>query len=423
VIFYASMREGHVTGDEPLDLETLAAQAGIRVRVGDTISTAPPIDPSTTFIGESVEDVHRALEPGGSGYAYSRNANPTVTLLEDALRGLEGAEDVVAFGSGMAAISSCLAALRLWAGDTILAGRDLYGVTRTALSQLAQYDVQVRYVDIFDAHAVETALDETGAAALYFETVSNPLLRVPDVAMLAEIARRHHALTILDNSFTSPYLFRPLSHGADIVIESATKYLAGHGDATVGICATSASLGRRVRDQRTVQGGVLSPFEAWLTLRGLRTLPVRLDRQCASAAELAGWLQSCGWVRRVHYPGLETHPHHATAARQFGGRFGGMVSFELQADREGALRFLDSLRIIIPGTSLGDVESLILYPPLSSHRGLSDEDLASMGIGPSFVRLSVGLESVRDLKRDLQAAAETALNLGSEEHSPIITAP
>jgi cystathionine beta-lyase/cystathionine gamma-synthase len=213
-----------------------------------------------------------------------------------------------------------------------------------------------------------------------------------------------------------------------MVIHSATKYIAGHGDSTAGIVATSTGFGRRVRDVRTTQGGVLSPFEAWLTLRGLRTLPVRLARQCESAQELAVWLQSRPWVRRVHFPGLPEHPQHEIARRQFGERFGGMISFELSAGKEETLRFIDSLRLVTPGTSLGDVESLVLYPPLSSHRGLGDAVLAAMGIGPSFIRLSVGLESIRDLKRDLQGAADGTVagqesDLGSGEDSPIITAP
>lgn len=408
--------------DDRLDFETRAAQAGIRVRVGDTVSTAPPIDPSTTFTSESIADVHRALEPDGEGFAYARNANPTVTLLESALRGLEGAGDVVAFGSGMAAIAGAISALQLWPGDSVLAATDLYGVTRTYLTQLAQYEISTHYVDVFDLAAVESALQESGARALYVESITNPLLRVPDIAGMAAVARRHNALTLVDNTFASPYLFRPLEVGADVVIHSATKYMAGHGDVTAGVVAASASLGRRVRDVRSVQGGVLSPFEAWLTLRGLRTLPIRMSRQCETAAELAAWLEGESWVGRVYFPGLPHHPEHGTAREQFGSRYGGMVAFEVAGDREATLRFIDCLKVIIPGTSLGDVESLVLYPPLSSHRGLSDAERESMGIRESLVRLSVGLESANDLRRDLAGAA-TRAGLGSAEDRPIITAP
>lgn len=434
VIFYASVGEGWVTKDNDLDFETLAAQAGIRVRVGDTISTAPPIDPSTTYTGESVEDVHRALVPGNAGFAYGRNANPTVVLLERVLRGLEGAEDVVAFGSGMAATSSALSALQLWPGDTVLAGKDLYGVSRSLLSQLGQYEIITQYVDVCDLGAVEGALREHRPRALYFETITNPVLRVPDAQALINLAREHNVTSLIDNTFASPYLYRPLEHGADLVIHSATKYLAGHGDATAGVVAASASWGRRVRDVRGVQGGVLSPFEAWLTLRGIRTLAVRMERQCVTALALADWLTGRPWTRQVYYPGLESHPQHEIAGRQFGTLFGGMVAFDVAGGRDEAIRFIDSLAIITPGTSLGDVESLVLYPPGSSHRTLSDDERRQMGIGESLVRLSVGLESLRDLQNDLEQAAvsaglteprpsETSGNLGSGEDSPIITTP
>lgn len=395
-------------GDESLDFETLAAQSGLRVPVGNAVSTAPPIDPSTTFTGASIHDVHRALEPDGEGFAYGRNANPTVVLLEQALARLEKAEDVVAFGSGMAAIAGAVGALALWPGDAVVAGSDLYGVTRTYLTGLAQYEIATRFVNLHDLHAVDAALAETGARALYLESVTNPLLRVPDVAALVAVAGQHGATTLIDNTFASPYLFRPLELGVDVVIHSATKYMAGHGDATAGVVATSKSLGQRTRDVRSVQGGILSPFESWLTLRGLRTLPVRMDRQCATAAELAAWLEQQPWATHVYYPGLGNHPEREIADRQFGGKFGAMIAFDLGSDEVGTLQFLDELELITPGTSLGDVESLILYPPRSSHRGLTDAERASMGIGPSLVRLSVGLESSRDLKRDLSRAAERA---------------
>lgn len=426
VIFYASAGEGRVSSYDDLDFETLAAQAGIRVRVGDTISTAPPIDPSTTYTGESVEDVHRALVPGDDGFAYGRNANPTVVLLETALRTLEGAEDVVAFGSGMAATATVLSALQLWPGDTVLAGKDLYGVSRSLLTQLGQYEITTHYVDVCDLSAVERAFQDVRPKAMYFETVTNPLLRVPDARELIRLAREQNVTTLVDNTFASPYLYRPLREGADVVIHSATKYLAGHGDATAGVVATSASWGRRIRDARGVQGGVLSPFEAWLTLRGLRTLTVRMDRQCETAAALAAWLATCTWVREVHYPGLASHPQHSIADRQFRGRFGGMIAFDVEGGRDEAIAFIDALELITPGTSLGDVESLVLYPPGSSHRTLNEDERRSMGIGASLVRLSVGLESFRDLQRDLDRAAGRAglgPNLGSGRDSPIITAP
>lgn len=392
--------------ESPLEFETLAAQAGLRVPIADTISTAPPIDASTTFTYDTVAQVHRALEPEAQGYAYSRNANPTVVALEQAMARLEGAEEVVAFGSGMAAVHAALFGVGSEAGDVIVAANDLYGVSRALLIQLAAFGIETRFVNVLDARAVEVALSDHDVRVLYVESMSNPLLRVPDLRHLTNIARSRRVVTVVDNTFVTPYLLRPLDLGVDLVVHSATKYIAGHGDATAGLVATSRSYGRRIRDTRTVTGGILSPFDGWLTLRGLRTLPIRMERHCASALQLARWLHQQDWVERVYYPGLTEHPQHALACEQFGGKCGGIVSFDLAAGREKALSFMDSLSIVTRGTSLGDVESLVLYPPLSSHRTLLPEELRAAGIGDGLVRLSVGLESVRDLARDLEQAAQ-----------------
>jgi cystathionine gamma-synthase/methionine-gamma-lyase len=394
--------------DSLLHFDTVAAQAGLRMRVGDTTSTVAPIDASTTFTYESVEAVHAALAPEARGFAYSRNANPTVVALEEAVARLEGAEDVVAFGSGMAAIHAALVGLGLETGDVILSASDLYGVTRALLGQLENLGVHTRFVDILDIDQVERALVDSRARVLYFESMSNPLLRVPDVEALIRLARAHRAAAVVDNTFLTPYLFRPLAGGAHVVIHSATKYIAGHGDVTAGLVATNRSYGKRIRDTRSVTGGVLSPFEAWLTLRGMRTLPLRMARQSESALGIARWLAEQDWVTRVYYPGLPGHGQHAIASRQFGGRYGGMVAFDLASNEAEAIDFLNALQVITPGTSLGDVQSLILYPPLSSHRSLTPEERRKVGIGDGLVRLSVGLESPEDLMTDLQRAARTA---------------
>jgi cystathionine gamma-synthase/methionine-gamma-lyase len=331
-----------------------------------------------------------------------------VATLESVLARLEGAEDAIACSSGMAVIHATLLALGLGPGDRILAASALYGVTRSLFGMLADFEVETEYVDVFDLDAVQAALTGAGARALYWESIANPLLQVPDSVRLAAAARAHRVTSIVDNTFASPYLFRPLAAGADIALHSATKYIGGHGDVTAGVAAASRSWIARIRARRTVVGGVLSPFEAWLTLRGLRTLPVRMERQCATARELAQWLASRPWVLRVAYPGLSESPHHEIAARQFGNRFGAMVAFELRADQPATLRFVDALELIVPGTSLGDVESLILYPALSSHRTLTPEERAAVGIGEGLLRVSVGLESFADLSRDLETAAAVA---------------
>jgi cystathionine beta-lyase/cystathionine gamma-synthase len=393
---------------DDLDFETIAAQGGTRVPLGDTLSTVPPISASTTFTAETIDAVHAALTPEPSGFAYARNANPTVVTLETVLARLEGADDVVAFGSGMGAIQATLLALELSPGDAIVAAQALYGVTRSAFTQLQSFDVDIRYIDVFNLESVADAIADRDVRALYFESIANPLLQVADIEALARIARQRRIPSIIDNTFATPYLCRPLSVGVDLVVHSATKYIAGHGDVMAGVVAANSTWARRVRAKRTVTGAILSPFEAWLTLRGLRTLPLRMHRQCSTAAHLATWLKEQPWVERVYYPGLADHPQHELAGHQFGGLFGGMIAFDLRAGRAATLAFLDALRLITPGTSLGDVTSLILYPRLSSHRTLDAEQLAAAGIGEGLVRLSVGLESVKDLASDLERAAHAA---------------
>jgi cystathionine beta-lyase/cystathionine gamma-synthase len=286
-----------------------------------------------------------------------------------------------------------------------MCSRDVYGVTRRLLSDLAQHEIETRYIDVFDLDGIERGLAQSRARVLYFETVTNPLLRVPDARSLIELAHAAGASAVVDNTFATPYVYRPLEMGADIVVESATKYIAGHGDVIAGVVATSRSLAQRVRDARTVSGGILSPFEAWLTLRGIRTLPLRMERQSSTARRLAAWLADQPWVETVYYPGLVTHPQHAIARAEFKDVFGGMLAFDIRGGRESALRFMDALELVTPGTSLGDVESLALYPPLSSHRTLSPDELRSAGIGEGLIRMSVGVEHPDDLMEDLRCAA------------------
>jgi cystathionine beta-lyase/cystathionine gamma-synthase len=394
--------------DSSLGFETRAAQAGGRARIGDTVSTVGPIAASSTFTYESVDEVHAALASGGEGYAYSRNANPTVGALESVLASLEGTDSVVAFGSGMAAMHAALLSTGIETGDCVLVASDLYGVTRSLMVHLQQFGVEHSSVDILDLEEMERALERTNARVLCFESISNPLLRVPNLTELVRLAHAQRALVIVDNTFASPYLFRPSEIGVDLVVHSATKYVAGHGDVTAGYVAANRSFAKRMREVRTVIGSVLSPFEAWLTIRGVKTLPLRMERQCESAAQIAEWLQNQEWILRVYYPGLREGDEKEHARRWFGGRYGGMVAFDLRADEPGTLRFMDDLEIITSATSLGDAMSLLLYPKLSSHRTLSPPDRQRAGIGDSLLRLSVGLEAPDDLMLDLERAARCA---------------
>lgn len=392
------------------DISTIAAHAGLSVPMGETISTVGPIAASTTFTHGSVDETHAALDPDVSGFAYGRNANPTVVALEQSVAAISGSADAVAFGSGMAAIHAALAAVGLGEGDRIVASRDLYGATRGLFGLLGEHGVEVEYVDILDEDEVERAISPAAARVLYFESIANPLLQVPAIVRLADLARRHRAVSILDNTFASPVLFRGAEHGIDLEVQSATKFLSGHGDVTGGLVAGSAAWMGRVRSLRTTVGAILSPFEAWLTMRGMRTLVVRMERQCDTAAALATWLQQQAWVERVHYPGLDDQTAREAIGQQFGGRFGALVTAQLAGEPTNVSRFMDALNVIISGTSLGDASSLITCPRLSSHRGLSEEEADEAGIRGTLVRISVGLEKLEDLQADLTQAARSVLS-------------
>ena len=406
-----------MNGKGPADwsLETRAVHAG-RVegdrKGGDRkgrpyIPTVPPIHPSVTYSYERMEDLDEAFATGG--YVYTRHGNPTVAALEEAVAALEDGETAVAFASGMAAIHGALLAVGARAGTAVVAARDLYGATYVLLDRLLRSQgVSVRFVEVTDLAAVEAACAELRPVALLVETVSNPLLKVADLPALAEVAHRHGAALLVDNTFATPYLVRPLALGADLVIHSATKYLGGHGDVLAGVVVTSAARREVLMDVLKTTGANLGPLEAWLLLRGLRTLVLRVQRQCTSALAVAQWLESHPRVGRVLYPGLPSHPQHELAARLFGGRgFGGIVTFELKdAGREEVFRFMDRLRLCIPATSLGDIQTLVLYPAHSSHRGLRPEERAALGITDGMVRISVGIEAVEDILADLAQALD-----------------
>ncbi len=391
-------------------LETCAVHAGRTAGLAlipglVPIPTIPPIHPSVTYAYERIEDLDEAFAK--EGYVYARHGNPTVAALEMAVAALEGGETAVAFASGMAAIHVALLAAGARAGAAVVAARDLYGATYLLLDRLLRSQgVTIRFVDVTDLAEVETACAEVRPIALLVETISNPLLKVADIPALAEIAHRYGAALLVDNTFATPYLVRPLALGADAVIHSATKYLGGHGDVLAGVVVTSAAQREGLLEVLKTTGANLGPLEAWLLLRGLRTLVLRVERQCASALALARWLENHPHIRRVFYPGLPSHPQHELAARLFGGQgFGGIVTFELKdAGQEEVFQFMDRLRLCIPATSLGDIQTLVLYPAHSSHRGLSPEERAALGITAGMVRLSVGIEAIEDIRADLEQA-------------------
>jgi cystathionine beta-lyase/cystathionine gamma-synthase len=391
----------------PPSILTEAVHAGERAERPDFTPVSTPLYRSVGYVYDNMETLDAVFGDRRPGYVYTRYGTPTVAALEKAVAVLEGGEAAIAASSGMAAIHLALLAAGGLSGASIVAARDCYGATYALLRDLlTSQGVGVRFVDITDLGQVEKALTDAQASALVLETISNPLLKVPAIPAIAEMAHAVGALVIVDNTFATPCLCRPLQFGADFVVHSSTKYFGGHGDVMGGVVVTSTERRARLFQLIKMIGCNLGPDEAWLTLRGLKTLPLRMRQHCHNAAAVAAWLAQHPRVAEVHYPGLPSHPQHAVASHLFGDRgYGGMVGFSLRdAGREDVFRFLQSLRLILPATTLGDVYSLVLYPAMSSHRALSPEERAQVGIGEGLIRLSVGIEGTEDIIADLQQA-------------------
>ncbi|MCC7368201.1 MAG: PLP-dependent transferase [Chloroflexi bacterium] len=400
--------------DRPWSFDTLAAHAGESHSTDDDgpswRPTAGAIHNASGFFMPSLNSLDEVFAGSREGYFYTRDGNPTVRSFEEAVAALESAPMVGAFGSGMAAIYGALLAAEIRPGDHIVATQDMYGLTRVLLTgHLADFGVRTTFVDMTDLGAVEAALSE-GAKVVYLETISNPLVKVLDLKALVALAKRYGAKTIVDNTFASPYLLRPIEQGADLVVHSATKYIGGHGDVTGGtVAAADETTGKRVRYQAKLLGAVLGPNEAWLAHRGLKTLSLRMARQCDNALAVAEWLAAQPGVERVYYPGLPAHPQHALANGMLGGRFGAMLAFDLKdGDRPRVGRFMDALQLVAPAPTLGDIRTLTLYPVVASHRGLTPEERRAVGIGDGLVRLSVGIEEPADICADLQRGLRAA---------------
>jgi cystathionine gamma-synthase len=362
-----------------------------------TGAVVQPIHMATTFAQDGVGSLR-------SGFEYGRSGNPTRSALEDCLAALENAEHALSFASGLAATTTLM--LLLSPGDHVVYMEDVYGGTFRLFDKvLARYGMTFTAVDASDLDAVAAAMTDR-TRLVWAETPTNPLLRVADIAALAELARQRAAWLCVDNTFATPYLQRPLELGADLVLHSATKYLGGHSDVVGGAVMTSdAGLEERLRFHQNAVGAVPSPFDCWLLLRGIKTLALRVEQQCRSAAVVAEWLTEHPRVERVHYPGLSSHPGRELAARQMGDRFGGMVSFEVAS--EGAAReVLGRLQLFALAESLGAVESLAESPPLMTHASVPDAERERIGIRGGLIRLSVGVEAVEDLIDDLDQALD-----------------
>lgn len=382
-------------------LHTRAAHAGgdsTAIGSDGTRAHVHPIYQTSSF---GYPDGAAADRAAASGHLfYTRNGNPTSDALARAVADLEDAPEGLAFASGMAAIASTLFAHA--AGGEVLASEGLYGGSVELLRDLGpRHGVTTRFVPAWDTGAVARAIGPK-TKALLCETITNPLLRVADLPALGALARRRRIALVVDSTFATPCLVRPMAHGATIVIHSVTKYVGGHGDLMGGVAVGRAEALAPVGRYRLLLGGIIDPFCAFLALRGLRTMPLRVERQCANAAALADRLPDLPGVLRVHYPGRADHPDHERARRLLAAP-GAMVSFEL-ANGSAARRFYDRVRIIERAASLGEVASLLTHPASFSHKGLPPEERARLGITDGLLRISVGIEDVGDLEGDVRQA-------------------
>jgi methionine-gamma-lyase len=382
---------------------TRAIRAAHRLPRVDQRPTSVPIYQTVTFSSEDAEELGAVLTGQRAGYAYGRIDNPTTAALGAAVAELEGAEDGMALATGMAAIHATLTSL-VSAGDRIVATTASYGTTRAQLTGvLARAGVTTEFVDVTDLAAVEQALSSAPARVLYAETIANPTIVVADHAALAGLAHRHGAVYVVDNTFASPYLCRPIELGADLVVESATKYLSGHSDVLAGVVSGRHELVDAIRSVQVDTGATLAPISAFLALRGLSTLAIRMDRHAATAAALAAWLERQAGVTRVFHPALASHPQREVAARQLGAG-GGMLAFELAGGREAGAAFIDALELPALTASLGSVFTMVVHPPSTTHRQLDDAALAQSGITAGLLRASVGLEDLDDIVADFEQA-------------------
>lgn len=392
---------------------TRAVHAGESRGTQKIRATVEPIYASTTFLADTPEELDAVLG-GAAGYSYARYENPNAGAAATAVADLEGGGQALGYASGMAAIAAALTAVPLEKGDTVLAAQDLYGASILLLQNvLGPLGLHPVFADLTDTDAARHLVKRHHPRAILVETISNPLLRIVDGPALADMAREHGSSLLVDNTFATPLLQNPLDWGATAVIHSATKYLSGHGDVTAGVVVTrDHGYFDRLAGQVKLTGAMLGPFEAWLLHRGVKTLPIRFERQCASAVRIADRLAASGLFARVIHPLRPDHPHHDRALALYPrGRCGAVVTLDLGGDRERTFRFLSALDLVLPVTTVGDVYTLCLYPAISSHRGLTPEERERIGITDSTVRIAVGIEDPDEIAADIEQAARRSRTL------------
>jgi cystathionine beta-lyase/cystathionine gamma-synthase len=388
-------------------IHSKAVHAGDRKRNGKAIPATTPIHTASSYFYESIEQLDRVFGQEEDGYCYSRYDNPTNAALEELVTALEGGAGTLACASGMLAAQTALLAALTDRRRSVLAAQALYGATtRMLMSVFEPMGVDVQFVDTCDLYAVEKALEIQRPGCLLMETISNPLLRVGQIDRIAELAKVSGTALVVDSTFATPLLVRPLTLGAQMVVHSATKYLAGHGDVLGGLIVSDAEHLPTLRALSRTTGPVLGPFESYLTMRGIKTFPLRMERQCANACRIAAGLKDHPRIERVHFPADPQHPDAAAIRRLLPeGLYGAIVSAEIRdAGRNEVFQVMNRFQMIVPATSLGDVHTMALYPAMSSHRDISPKERQRMGIRDNLIRFSAGIEAPEDILADLEQA-------------------
>jgi cystathionine beta-lyase/cystathionine gamma-synthase len=393
-----------------MKIHTKAVHAGDRKKNGRHVAVTTPIHTASSFFYDDMEQLDRIFSQEETGFCYARYDNPTNAALEELVASLESGHGALACSSGMAAIQMALTAALADRRKSVVAANALYGATVGMLMNVfAPMGVDVVFADMCDLDAMRRAVAEHKPGCILIETISNPLLRVSEIDKIAGLARQAKAALVVDNTFATPLLVRPLELGAHFSVHSLTKYLAGHGDVLGGIVISDEPHYATLRGLSRTIGPVLGPFESYLTMRGIKTFPLRMERQSANACRVASWLAAHPKVERVYFTGDPAHLDAAAIQRLFPpGVYGAIVSFELRdAGRDQVFRFMNALKMVVRATSLGDVHSMMLYPVMSSHREISPKHRERMGIRDSLVRLSVGIEAVEDIIADLEQAFQS----------------
>lgn len=392
-----------------MKFESKTVHSADRRKPGSYIASTTPIFTASSYVYGSMEQLDRIFGREEKGPSYARYDNPTVNALQDLVCDLEGGHAAFATSSGMMALHLALLAALVDRPKRVLAADVLYGATTQMLMTIfGALGVETTFVDFCDDAAFTAALKEVKPGVIVVETISNPLMRVCAVDRVAESARKAGAPLIVDNTFATPALLRPLELGASMVVHSATKFLAGHGDVLGGIIVSDREYSETLTTLSRTMGPNLGPFEAYLTMRGIKTLALRFEKQCSNACKAASWLAAHPRISRVYFPGNPQHPDAATVARQFPkNHYGAMISFELKnGTRQEVFAFMDRLKMIVRGTSLGDVHTMMLHPAMSSHRDLSPKHRERIGISENLVRISAGIEAAEDIIADLEQALE-----------------